>query len=93
MQQTKQDVIQKNSVPNENNNTDIPLPHGLLAEDFKQNLLILVHNHQLDIQTKVIILDSVLLSTNIEAKRQTQIELEKYQKRCKTTKKPEKETS
>lgn len=32
------------------------ITHGLLSEDFKQNLLNLVQNHQLDIQTKAIIL-------------------------------------
>lgn len=52
--------------------------HGLLAEDFKQNLLNLVQNHQLDIQTKAIILDSVLLATNIAAKQQTQKEIDEY---------------
>ncbi len=61
-------------------NAAIELSHGLLSEDFKQNLLNLLYNHKLDIQTKVIILDSVLLSANIVAKQQTQIELEEYQK-------------
>jgi len=67
-------------------NTTIELSHGLLSEDFKQNLLNLLYNHKLDIQTKVIILDSVLLSTNIAAKQQTQIELEEYQKAIKNQK-------
>ncbi len=56
------------------------ITHGLLSEDFKQNLLNLVQNHQLDIQTKAIILDSVLLATNITAKQQTQKEIEEYNK-------------
>lgn len=56
------------------------ITHGLLSEDFKQNLLNLVQNHQLDIQTKAIILDSVLLATNIAAKQQTQKEIEEYNK-------------
>ena len=67
-------------------NTTIELSHGLLSEDFKQNLLNLLYNHKLDIQTKVIILDSVLLSANIAAKQQTQIELEEYQKAIKNQK-------
>jgi len=67
-------------------NTTIELSHGLLSEDFKQNLLNLLYNHKLDIQTKVIILDSVLLSANIVAKQQTQIELEEYQKTVKNQK-------
>lgn len=67
-------------------NTTIELSHGLLSEDFKQNLLNLLYNHKLDIQTKVIILDSVLLSANIVAKQQTQIELEEYQKAVKNQK-------
>lgn len=54
--------------------------HGLLAEDFKKNLLGLVQNHKLDIQTKAIILDSVLLATNIAASQQTQKEIEEYNK-------------
>lgn len=62
-----------------NNNKD-SISHGLLAEDFKQNLLNLVQNHQLDIQTKAIILDSVLLTTNIVAKQQNQAEIEEYRK-------------
>lgn len=68
-------------------NTTIELSHGLLSEDFKQNLLNLLYNHKLDIQTKVIILDSVLLSANIE--------LEEYQKAIKNQKTEEtkKETS
>jgi len=76
-------------------NTTIELSHGLLSEDFKQNLLNLLYNHKLDIQTKVIILDSVLLSANITAKQQTQIELEEYQKAIKNQKTEEtkKETS
>lgn len=56
------------------------ITHGLLSEDFKQSLLNLVQNHQLDIQTKAIILDSVLLATNIAAKQQTQKEIEEYNK-------------
>lgn len=56
------------------------LTHGLLSEDFKQNILKLIQEHPLDIQTKAIILDSILLSVNIAAKQQTQIELEQYQK-------------
>lgn len=67
-------------------NTIIELSHGLLSEDFKQNLLNLLYNHKLDIQTKVIILDSVLLSANIAAKQQTKIELEEYQKAIKNQK-------
>lgn len=67
-------------------NNTIELSHGLLSEDFKQNLLNLLYNHKLDIQTKVIILDSVLLSANIAAKQQTQIELEEYQKAIKNQK-------
>lgn len=59
------------------NNKDL-IPHGLLAEDFKQNLLNLVQKHQLDIQTKAIILDSVSLATNIAAKQQTQKEIDEY---------------
>jgi hypothetical protein len=76
-------------------NTTIELSHGLLSEDFKQNLLNLLYNHKLDIQTKVIILDSVLLSANIVSKQQTQIELDEYQKAVKNQKTEEtkKETS
>lgn len=76
-------------------NTTIELSHGLLSEDFKQNLLNLLYNHKLDIQTKVIILDSVLLSANMAAKQQTQIELEEYQKAIKNhkTEETKKETS
>lgn len=53
--------------------------HGLLTEDFRQNLFTLVQNHPLDIQTKAVILDSVLLAANITARQQTQKELEEYQ--------------
>lgn len=67
-------------------NATVEISHGLLSEDFKQNLLSLLYNHKLDIQTKVIILDSVLLSANIVAKQQTQIELEEYQKAIKNQK-------
>lgn len=61
------------------NNANL-ISHGLLAEDFKQNLLNLVQNHQLDIQTKAIILDSVSLATNIAVKQQTQAEIVEYNK-------------
>ena len=60
----------------ETNNT-VPT-HGLLTEDFKQNLFTLIQNHPLDIQTKAIILDSILTSVNITARQQTQKELEAY---------------
>ncbi len=53
--------------------------HGLLTEDFKQNLFTLIQNHPLDIQTKAVILDSVLMTANITARQQTQKELEEYQ--------------
>ncbi len=53
--------------------------HGLLTEDFRQNLFNLIQNHPLDIQTKAVILDSVLLAANITARQQTQKELEEYQ--------------
>lgn len=79
MEQTKQDIVQ-NTV-NNTTDTNITFTHGLLAEDFKQSLLTLVQNHQLDIQTKAIILDSILLATNIAAKQQTQLEIGKYQKK------------
>lgn len=52
--------------------------HGLLTEDFKQNLLALIQNHPLDIQTKAIILDSALTVVSITARQQTQKELEAY---------------
>lgn len=55
------------------------MPHGLLSEDFKQNILNLIQTHKLDIQTKAIILDAVLLSVNMIAKQQTQFELNEYQ--------------
>ena len=55
------------------------MPHGLLSEDFKQNILNLIQNHKLDIQTKAIILDAILLSVNMIAKQQTQFELNEYQ--------------
>ena len=61
-------------------NNTVAAPHGLLAEDFKQNILNLVQNHQLDIQTKVIILDLILSTFNIVAKQQTQIELNEFKK-------------
>ena len=54
--------------------------HGLLAEDYKQNLLNLFQNHQLDIQTKAIIMESVSLAANMAAKQQTQLELSEYNK-------------
>lgn len=56
------------------------LTHGLLSEDFKQNIIKLVQEHPLDIQTKTIILDSVLMTANIAAKQQTQVELEEFRK-------------
>ena len=42
------------------NTAGIEMPHGLLSEDFKQNILNLIQNHKLDIQTKAIILDAIL---------------------------------
>lgn len=53
--------------------------HGLLTEDFRQNLFTLVQNHPLDIQTKAVILDSILMAANITARQHTQKELEEYQ--------------
>ena len=64
-----------------NQNSNVEISHGLLAEDFKQNLLNLVQNHKLDIQTKVIILDSILLATNLSAKQQTERELIEYRQK------------
>ena len=62
-------------------NTKTPMPtHRLLAEDYKQNLLNLFQNHQLDIQTKAIIMESVSLAANMAAKQQTQLELSEYNK-------------
>lgn len=52
--------------------------HGLLTEDFKQNIITLIQKHPLDIQTKAIILNYVLTAVNITAKQQTQKELEAY---------------
>ena len=65
-----------------NQNSNVEISHGLLAEDFKQNLLNLVQNHKLDIQTKVIILDSIPLATNLSAKQQTEKELIEYRRQC-----------
>ncbi len=61
------------------NTAGIEMPHGLLSEDFKQNILTLIQTHKLNIQTKAIILDAVLLSVNMIAKQQTQFELNEYQ--------------
>ena len=61
------------------NTAGIEMPHGLLSEDFKHNILNLIQNHKLDIQTKAIILDAILLSVNMIAKQQTQFELNEYQ--------------
>lgn len=79
-------MSQRNFAQDTNNNitvTDINniLTHGLLAEDFKQNILSFIQGHKLDIQTKAIILDSILLVTNIAARQQTQLELADYQKK------------
>ena len=72
--------LKKSSTKEKPNTECIALSHGILAEDFKQNLINLVHSHKLDIQTKAIILDAVLLSANLTAKQQTQIELNAYEK-------------
>lgn len=57
-----------------------PMPtHGLLTEDFKQNIFSLIQNHPLDIQTKSVILDFASTSANIAAHQQSKKELENYQ--------------
>lgn len=77
------------------NTIEIEMSHGLLSEDFKQNMLNLVQNHKLDIQTKAIILDAILLSVNMISKQQTQLELNEYQSKLNNqlTKETKKEAS
>lgn len=75
------ECIQQNKKQTQTLDSATPLlTHGLLAEDFKQNLLSLFQNHQLDIQTKAIIIESVSLAANMAAKQQTQLELSEYNK-------------
>lgn len=75
------ECIQQNTSQTQTLDSTTPLlTHGLLAEDFKQNLLSLFQNHQLDIQTKAIIMESVSLAANMAAKQQTQLELSEYNK-------------
>lgn len=52
--------------------------HGLLAEDFKQNLLNTINNHPLDMQTKAIIAESLSMQLQFIAKTQTEKELKEY---------------
>ncbi len=74
------ECIQQNTSQTQSLDSTPLLTHGLLAEDFKQNLLSLFQNHQLDIQTKAIIMESVSLAANMAAKQQTQLELSEYNK-------------
>ena len=75
------ECIQQNTSQTQTLDATTPLlTHGLLAEDFKQNLLSLFQNHQLDIQTKAIIMESVSLAASMAAKQQTQLELSEYKK-------------
>lgn len=54
------------------------LTHGLLIEDFKQNLLNLTSQHALDIQSKAVVFDYINMQLQAMARQQTQIELEEY---------------
>lgn len=74
------ECIQQNTSQTQSLYSTPLLTHGLLAEDFKQDLLSLFQNHQLDIQTKAIIMESVSLAANMAAKQQTQLELSEYNK-------------
>ena len=61
-----------------NNNENNKLTHGLLLEDFKQNLLNLVSQHTLDIQTKAFVLDYINIQIQSLANQQTKKEFEEY---------------
>ncbi|MCH5257267.1 MAG: hypothetical protein J1D87_08220 [Lachnospiraceae bacterium] len=61
---------------NENNK----LTHGLLLEDFKQNLLNLISQHALDVQSKSLVLDYVNTQLQNLSQQQTQKELAEYRK-------------
>lgn len=54
------------------------LTHGLLIEDFKQNLLNLISQHALDIQSKCVVLDFINMQMQKLSEQQTQKELADY---------------
>lgn len=54
------------------------LTHGLLIEDFKQNLLNLISQHALDIQSKCVVLDFINIQMQKLSEQQTQKELTEY---------------
>ena len=65
------------------------IPHGLLTEDFKQSILNVINQHQLDIQTKAIIIESITIQLQMAAKVQTKKELQQYKDSLESTNKTE----
>ena len=65
------------------------IPHGLLTEDFKQSILNVINQHQLDIQTKAIIIESITIQLQMAAKVQTKKELQQYKDYLESTNKTE----
>lgn len=76
--------MKKENIVNEST-TAPSITHGLLLEDFKQNLFNLITQHALDIQSKAIVLDYINIQIQNTAIQQTQKELENYKNAQKDT--------
>lgn len=70
-----------------NKNNENKITHGLLLEDFKQNLLNLISNHGLDVQSKALVMDYINMQIQNLATQQSQKELEEYKQSLKDAEK------
>lgn len=63
---------------NINNTNNSTITHGLLLEDFKQNMFNLIQQHALDIQSKALVLDYMNIQIQSLSAQQNRKELDKY---------------
>lgn len=63
---------------------DINISHGLLLEDFNSRLNRFILEHNLDIQTKTMVVEMTLLRLKELSNQQTEKEFEEYQNELNT---------
>lgn len=54
------------------------MTHGLLIESFKQSIIELITQHNLDIQSKSLVLNQINIQVQQLSEQQTKLELEAY---------------
>lgn len=68
--------MQENKV----NNASNKLTHGLLIEDFKNQLSNILSNHELDIQSKAVVMELFFQHVQLLSRQQSEKELAEYKK-------------